>query len=141
MRSKSHSIQHVSVTRRLGAVLSTVALLASTFAAGMSAQNMKMPAGRSTAKLSQDQRILHVLNRLAFGPRPGDFEHVRAIGDALRRGNNMPARPFDLLPDINRCDTPTSRVQRGAVAHPVDRSVAGGGTKIITAPNEVCVGL
>ena len=23
---------------------------------------------------------MHALNRLAFGPRPGDFEHVRAIG-------------------------------------------------------------
>ncbi len=25
-------------------------------------------------------RAIHVLNRLAFGPRPGDVEHVRAIG-------------------------------------------------------------
>jgi len=25
-------------------------------------------------------RTIHVLNRLAFGPRPGDVEHVRAIG-------------------------------------------------------------
>src|ERR1700730_12736958 len=80
MRSKSQSIQHVSVTRRLGAVLSMVALLASTFAAGISAQNMKMPAGRSAAKLSQDQRILHVLNRLGFGARPGDLERVKAMG-------------------------------------------------------------
>jgi uncharacterized protein (DUF1800 family) len=29
---------------------------------------------------SKQDRILHVLNRLAFGPRPGDFEHVSAIG-------------------------------------------------------------
>ena len=29
---------------------------------------------------SRQDRILHVLNRLAFGPRPGDFEHVSAIG-------------------------------------------------------------
>jgi uncharacterized protein (DUF1800 family) len=26
------------------------------------------------------ERAMHALNRLAFGPRPGDFEHVRAIG-------------------------------------------------------------
>ena len=26
------------------------------------------------------ERPIHALNRLAFGPRPGDFEHVRAIG-------------------------------------------------------------
>jgi hypothetical protein len=25
-------------------------------------------------------RTIHVLNRLAFGPRPGDVEHVRALG-------------------------------------------------------------
>jgi uncharacterized protein (DUF1800 family) len=29
---------------------------------------------------SKQDRTLHVLNRLAFGPRPGDFEHVRAVG-------------------------------------------------------------
>ena len=29
---------------------------------------------------TKQDRILHVLNRLAFGPRPGDFEHVSAIG-------------------------------------------------------------
>jgi uncharacterized protein (DUF1800 family) len=29
---------------------------------------------------SKQDRILHVLNRLAFGPRPGDFELVSAIG-------------------------------------------------------------
>jgi len=29
---------------------------------------------------SKQDRILHVLNRLAFGPRPGDFEQVSAIG-------------------------------------------------------------
>jgi uncharacterized protein (DUF1800 family) len=29
---------------------------------------------------SKRDRILHVLNRLAFGPRPGDYERVSAIG-------------------------------------------------------------
>src|SRR5205809_140019 len=27
-----------------------------------------------------DRQILHVLNRLAYGPRPGDVERVRAMG-------------------------------------------------------------
>jgi hypothetical protein len=31
-------------------------------------------------KLTPDQQILHVLNRLTFGPRPGDVEEVRRIG-------------------------------------------------------------
>jgi uncharacterized protein (DUF1800 family) len=80
MSSKRHSVQNVSVARRAGAILCLVALLASTFAAGISAQSMKLPAGKSGAKLSEDQRILHVLNRLGFGARPGDVERVKALG-------------------------------------------------------------
>ena len=30
--------------------------------------------------LNEDQRILHVLNRLGFGARPGDVERVKAMG-------------------------------------------------------------
>ena len=30
--------------------------------------------------LSKDQEILHALNRLTFGPRPGDVEAVRKMG-------------------------------------------------------------
>ncbi len=30
--------------------------------------------------LTQEQRIFHVLNRLGFGPRPGDVERVKAMG-------------------------------------------------------------
>src|SRR5262245_5063288 len=33
------------------------------------------------AKVPNDEAtIVHVLNRIAFGPRPGDLERVRAIG-------------------------------------------------------------
>lgn len=34
----------------------------------------------STTRLNDDQRILHVLNRLGFGARPGDIERVKAMG-------------------------------------------------------------
>jgi len=30
--------------------------------------------------LSEEQRIIHVLNRLGYGPRPGDLERVKQIG-------------------------------------------------------------
>jgi hypothetical protein len=36
--------------------------------------------GRFDSKLSKDQQILQVLNRLTFGPRAGDVEEVRRIG-------------------------------------------------------------
>ena len=31
-------------------------------------------------ELTEDQAILHALNRLAYGPRPGDVEHIKQIG-------------------------------------------------------------
>ncbi len=34
----------------------------------------------SAPQMDAQKRALHVLNRLAFGPRPGDVEHVEAIG-------------------------------------------------------------
>lgn len=77
---KTYSSQAFSVMRRIVASLSIAALLAGTLAVGISAQNMKAPAGKSAAKLSEDQRILHVLNRLGFGARPGDAERVKAMG-------------------------------------------------------------
>ena len=36
--------------------------------------------GTGSKALTDDQKILHVLNRLGFGPRPGDVERVRALG-------------------------------------------------------------
>ena len=36
--------------------------------------------GLPITELSADEAILHALNRLAYGPRPGDLERVRQIG-------------------------------------------------------------
>src|ERR1700689_5116823 len=36
--------------------------------------------GLPVTELSTDEAILHALNRLAYGPRPGDIERVRQIG-------------------------------------------------------------
>ncbi len=40
----------------------------------------RFPGGLPIADLSEDEAILHALNRLAFGPRPGDLERVRQMG-------------------------------------------------------------
>ena len=37
-------------------------------------------AGRFDTKLAPDKQAVHVLNRLAYGPRPGEIEDVRRIG-------------------------------------------------------------
>ena len=36
--------------------------------------------GPFDSKLSKDQQILQALNRMTFGPRPGDIEEVRRLG-------------------------------------------------------------
>ncbi len=38
------------------------------------------PANPFDVKLANDRQALHVLNRAAFGPRPGDGEAVRRMG-------------------------------------------------------------
>jgi uncharacterized protein (DUF1800 family) len=78
--SKKYTGQSLSLLWRLAATLSIAALLASTFAFGISAQNMTGSDRKSAAKLNEDQRISHVLNRLGFGARTGDLERVKAMG-------------------------------------------------------------
>jgi uncharacterized protein (DUF1800 family) len=46
----------------------------------LAAACLGIAAGRFDQKLSADKQVLHVLNRLTFGPRPGDIEQVRRIG-------------------------------------------------------------
>jgi len=61
---------------RRGAYHALAAVL--LFAAGLSLYAKKTASPFSIA-LSSDQKIVHALNRLTFGPRPGDFEAVRKM--------------------------------------------------------------
>src|SRR6476660_9386369 len=54
------------------------ALIAATFAPGLMLRAGTPPA--AAKDLSEEQKIIHVLNRLGFGARPGDVEKVKAIG-------------------------------------------------------------
>src|SRR5437764_7627981 len=69
-----------SFSRQFGAFLLIAALLTSIFAGIVGAQNMSAPSAKGSSKLTEDQRTLHVLNRLGFGARPGDVERVKAMG-------------------------------------------------------------
>ena len=60
--------------KRLGCLLCAAALLLAAVAFAGNA------TGRFDQKLSADKQIVHVLNRLTFGPRPGDAEQVRRLG-------------------------------------------------------------
>src|SRR5437588_267377 len=46
---------------------------------GLASQAQSRPSGKKSA-LGGDLRIAHVLSRLTFGARPGDFERVKSIG-------------------------------------------------------------
>ena len=61
------------LTRQLVALFCTITLL--TPLAGLAQQKQK-----AKPALTEQQRIVHVLNRLGFGARPGDVERVKAIG-------------------------------------------------------------
>jgi uncharacterized protein (DUF1800 family) len=54
--------------------VTVISVLASMFA------TLPLVSSAKTARLTEEQRIVHVLNRLGFGARPGDVERVKAIG-------------------------------------------------------------
>src|SRR6267142_4393199 len=76
--NRSKKFAHgAAASRRVGALTLMVTLLDSSLALGVSAEQKQKT---QVARLSEDQRILHVLNRLGFGARPGDLDKVRTIG-------------------------------------------------------------
>lgn len=68
-----------SLIHKLTAFLMALAMFSPLFGVGAaSAQTMRKTDAKKA--LTEDQKILHVLNRLGFGARPGDVEKVKAIG-------------------------------------------------------------
>jgi uncharacterized protein (DUF1800 family) len=66
-----------SLINKITAFVMTLAMFSPLFAVSANAQMM----GKTKAKaLTEDQKIIHVLNRLGFGARPGDVEKVKALG-------------------------------------------------------------
>ena len=55
----------------------TAAVIAALLAPAMLLGADAKPAAKP---LTEDQRVMHVLNRLGFGARPGDVAKVKAIG-------------------------------------------------------------
>jgi uncharacterized protein (DUF1800 family) len=63
---------------------------------------------RSTARLTEHQRTLHVLNRLGFGARPGDVERVEAMGlDNYINQQLNPEKISDPVAEAKVKDLPT----------------------------------
>jgi hypothetical protein len=55
------------------------------------AQSRELKKMGSGQQIQGDARIMHVLNRLTFGPRPGDFAAVKAMG--IKRWIDQQLRP------------------------------------------------
>ena len=92
--SPSFRMQFRVLQRRLpvAGMIATFSLLAATFAGpllfaapdktdkGAAASSSKVLKGLPINGLTEDEAILQALNRLGFGPRPGDLERVKEMG-------------------------------------------------------------
>lgn len=95
----------VQITRRGLALVSIAAVLATTLSIDVGAQQKKK---EQASRLSGEQRILHVLNRLGFGARPGDVEGVKAMGlERYVEQQLNPGAVSDSLAETKVKDLPT----------------------------------
>src|SRR6266404_3517350 len=69
-----------SRTGRAVAIVSTAALLVGILAPVIVSFAAPQKQSLQTRRLADEQRIVHVLNRLGFGARPGDVARVQAMG-------------------------------------------------------------
>jgi len=74
MRSRKHP-ERGKLIRSLSSLLACVLVFQGSFVSIMAQRSAK-----KVATMTADQRIAHVLSRLTFGARPGDFEKVKAMG-------------------------------------------------------------
>jgi len=68
-----------SLIHKITACLMLTAMFSPIFSIGANAQQA-MLSKNSAKPLTEEQKILHVLNRLGFGARKGDVERVKSIG-------------------------------------------------------------
>jgi uncharacterized protein (DUF1800 family) len=77
-----------------------------------------MPAPPRLKQIQGDQRILHALDRLTFGPRPGEFEEVKAIGlDAWIAQQLHPATIDDFALEERLAKFPAMRLSEQDLTH------------------------
>ena len=108
--SRQSFIFKVQIARRGLALVSMAAVLATTLSIDVGAQKKKTPSSRVSpaSRLSDEQRILHVLNRLGFGARPGDLERVKAMGvERYIEQQLNPGKISDELAETKVKDLPT----------------------------------
>src|SRR6202035_5591856 len=83
MRARVGSLSLLAVAALAASACSSSPRYRQTAVPALQAAPEPAPAARATipaASLTEDQRIVHVLNRLDYGPRPDDVERVRRMG-------------------------------------------------------------
>lgn len=127
-------IRRRSRAGRRAAPLIVLAMLVASAPAPLSSQD----SAQST--LTQDQRAIHVLNRLGFGPRPGDIDRVLEMGleayieqqlhpediESPRlaeklRGYEMPLDSWDALVELDRPAVARAQRRRQSVQMRAER--------------------
>ena len=79
---------------------------------------VKLPAPPKLKQIQGDDRILHALDRLTFGPRPGEVEEVKAIGlDAWIAQQLHPATIDDTALDQRLQQFPAMRLSEEDLTH------------------------
>ncbi len=74
-------------------------------------------AGLGLAALTDNQRVLHILNRIGFGPRPGDIERVKKMGlDAYIEQQLHPERIDDSATEALLARFPSIRMDGAEIA-------------------------
>src|SRR5689334_20436415 len=79
--TQKNSLRITVATRRAAARAVAVAISATLLLGALAPvfADSKAKTAKAAA-LTEDQKIIHLLNRIGFGPRPGDVERVRALG-------------------------------------------------------------
>ncbi|HEX8294146.1 MAG TPA: DUF1800 domain-containing protein [Pyrinomonadaceae bacterium] len=96
---------------RAFALVAALALLSNNLLIGV-AQTSAAKAG--TRRLTEEQRVVHVLNRLAFGARPGEVERVRRLGlEAYIEQQLNPSKIDDSALEARLRDFPTLGMSNG----------------------------
>jgi len=67
-------------TRLIGAALMLLLLLPCTSLPAFARKHSKKPPAPAIQRMDERERAIHALNRLTFGPRPGDVDRVLAMG-------------------------------------------------------------
>jgi len=77
-----------------------------------------LAALKPSSQLTEPQRALHALNRLAFGPRPGDIDKVMAIGVAEWINQQLhPETIPDRAVEARLQNLPTLRMTNADIMH------------------------